>query len=102
MEELKLGKRISFKTIYRRHDKKIPTKWGTFGHNRFKYWKKIDVKKQKGIVVGLRTLSNGSTSYDSEEGYTYTRKESVYVVLVSTTLRNEILKIPLEDIILKE
>jgi hypothetical protein len=99
MKELKLGQKVSFSVVYKRYSKYIPTKWETYNRNRFKFWKKIDVSKQKGIVIGLRTLSNGNSIYDSEYGYIYSRKESIKAVLVSTSLRSEILKVPLEDII---
>ena len=102
MQKLELGQKVSFNTIYKRYIKSIPTKWNTYGRSRYKYWKKISCDKKEGIVVGLRTLSNGETHYDGEEGYTYGRSESVYVALVAISLRLSILKVPIEDIKVEE
>ena len=102
MTELKLGQKVSFNMYYVRFQKSIPNKWGNYGRNRYKFWKKIPCDKKEGIIIGLRTLSNGETYYDSEEGYTYGRTETVFAVLVAISLRYSIIKVPLEDIILEE
>jgi hypothetical protein len=101
MEKLKLGQKIWFDKMYVRYIRHSRYEKPTLKINRYKYWNKQDIKKQKGIVVGLRTLSNGNAEYWQDEGYIYERKESVKAVLVSTSLRAAIIKVPLEDVIIK-
>jgi hypothetical protein len=101
--ELKLGQKVSFDTVYLRFSKSVKSKHCEWTRTRrYKYWKKYHCDKKEGIVVGLRTLSNGETHYDCEDGYYYTRTESVPAVLVSISLRYSILKVPLEDIKLED
>jgi hypothetical protein len=98
MDKLTLGQVVSFSEIYRRCSRSQPSK---FLHQRttmFKYWKNFPINTQTGIVVGLRTLSNGEVHFDSEYGQYYVRRESVLAALVSTSLRNEIVKIPIKNI----
>ena len=102
MEKLKLGQKVSFDTVYHRYSKSIPNKWGNYSRGRYKYWEKHQCDKKEGIIVGLRTLSNGETHYDGEDGYYYARSESVLAALVAIDIRLSILKVPLEDIVLEE
>lgn len=101
MQKLKLGQKVSFNVYYARYCKTINGKYG-WSRNRYKYWEKMSCDKKEGIVVGLRTLSNGSVNYDSEEGYTYTVDKPVLAALVAISVRYSIIKVPLEDIIVEE
>jgi hypothetical protein len=92
MQNLKLGQKVTFNKILKRYYKRRG------GIVRDKYWKEIDVDKQNGILIGIRTLSNGTVEYDYEEGYTYKLKETVKAVIIATTLRSKFLKIPFDNI----
>ena len=57
---------------------------------RHKFWKVTDLKKPREVmIVGVRTLSNGITQYDSEAGNMYDPKDYFKALLVTGTLREK-------------
>jgi hypothetical protein len=96
-KKITLGQKVSFNSVYRRCSKHIASKYGSYGgSDSFKYWKQFPHAKETGIVVGIRSLSSGEVHYDSDYGLYYSTKESIPAVLVATSLRREIVKVPLE------
>jgi hypothetical protein len=88
-----LGEKIEFNCQL--HRKKI-YKENTSGYRRrWKVWEtvKFDTPMQ-GIVIGVRTISNGPTDFDSEAGYMYSPKEHFKALLVATTLHSKPILIP--------
>lgn len=55
-----------------------------------KVWKQKQGSTRTGIVVGWRWLSNGTSSYDSEDGYCYTATESVFAIEVKRGMMNKV------------
>ena len=56
-----------------------------------KVWKRIHPKRQHGVVVGKRTLSDGTSNGNVEtwRRYTETRRYSAYVVAFNLSARHE-------------
>jgi len=58
-------------------------------------WANGDIIRQAGIVVGIRTLSNGMANYNGpDEQATYTHTENVPAVLIATHLRRRPVLVP--------
>lgn len=70
MQKINLGQEIIISEVIKRREHYVTTEMGT--RQRIKTWDIFPLKKsKKGIVIGIRTLSNGRTSYQSDYGYIY-------------------------------
>lgn len=90
--KFKLGDRVTVAAVLRRgHEFDWTLKgrdmWEQYG----KVWKRIHPKRQHGIVVGKRTLSDGVSNGNVEtwRRYTETRRYSAYIVAFNLSARHE-------------
>lgn len=89
--KVELGQEITITCFYKRV-KKFENK------KRWKIWETAPLKKDiKGVIVGVRTISNGITDYESE-GYLYSPKYHFPALLVSYSLSRNPILVPINDI----
>lgn len=83
MNDYKLGQKITIKSYFKRVTKYIPQTNDTW-KQRLKIWEEVPLKREtEAYVIGTRTLSNGSTQWDSDAGHMYCPNdyfEALYVV----------------------
>lgn len=113
-----LGERVTFRrgSELRRRTKRRPLKrHGILVPNRFdswRVWEKMDSGERvadhvriyfdevrAGVVVGLRTLSDGIVDGSYDEPTTYTSMETHAAAIVATSLRSKPVMVLLEDVI---
>lgn len=95
--EIKLGDKVLVSEYYKRVRKFVEsdTKYGPT-KLRMKIWDLLPMKEDTtGVVVGIRTVSNGRTDFDSEAGYMYSPKEFFQVLVVATSLYRQPILAPL-------
>lgn len=79
--ELKLGQEVRFT-----HKLERKWKYGDFGWKTHrKDWEEVESKINKGILVGIRTLKNGTSSFEEEYGYMFTPDQyfTAYMIVSS-------------------
>jgi hypothetical protein len=65
-----------------------------------KTWKELHVEPTIGIIVGARSIRNGTyINYRDEDSGEFKTKESLPCYLVSYHLRREIIKVPIDNVI---
>lgn len=65
---------------------------------RMKRWDITPMAEPKeGIIVGIRTLSNGTTDYDNESGHMYDPKEHFRAILVYTSVTRKPVYVPINN-----
>lgn len=97
-----LGQRVTFSHILRRDT----GKWNGAGWEKVwrleradGRWANGDIIRQAGIVVGIRTLSNGTAAYNGPDTQAaYTHAENVPAVLIATHLRRRPVFAPLDAV----
>jgi hypothetical protein len=93
MTTLELGTVVQFSQTYSRHGK------NRIGYGIDKYWRRNDNTTHTGIVVGIRTISNGTRKWvGSEEGYEYTPTEYLQAALVAFDLRRKPVLVPIDAV----
>ena len=80
-----LGQLITVDHVLKRRTKYSTNEYGN--SKRLKNWEKLPLEKSKtAVVIGIRNLSNGYTSYDNEIGYMYNPTEYFKALLVVSAL----------------
>lgn len=92
-KELKLGTKIKFNAEYIRY---IKSNYAT-GE---KEWISISVNERQGIIVGLRTIADGTVYYDAEEGNHFIPKTYKKCALVAFDINRKFARVPIENIYL--
>ena len=92
-KELKLGTKIKFNAEYIRVCKSNYTVLE-------KEWVSVSINEKKGIIIGLRTIADGTTYYDSEEGYHFIPKRYKKCALVAFDINRNFTRVPIENIYL--
>jgi hypothetical protein len=88
-----LGQKVKFDVKYVR-----VTKYITSGRYQ-KTWKELHIEPTVGIVVGVRSIRNGTYTRNEYDGDEFKIKESLQCYLVSYDLRREIVKVPVDNVI---
>lgn len=100
---LELGQRVRYAATLRRAVEYAPLQFGQWTNRRRKVWKRGDWRGEpdpgEGIVVGLRTLADGFSDWESEEvGYVFTPTDRHSAVLIAYDLRRKPVLALLEDV----
>jgi len=90
-KELKLGMKVIFDAEYIRVFK-------NYFAVQERTWTSVMIKPQEGIVVGLRTIVDGTVHYDMEEGNSFVGKNYKRCAIVATHIRRKLVKVPIEYI----
>lgn len=99
MTKFQLGDRVKYKNGLRRRYKALPTLWQSE-----RVWEPVNFVHNhpedhgEGVVVGIRTLSNGVVTYDAEEGNTYRQKETFQALVIAHSMRSKPVYVRLEDV----
>lgn len=90
--EIILGEKITVEKEYKR-----VRRWDySKDHGqRMKEWEMKPIKPITGVIVGIRTLSNGRTDFDNEAGYMYSPNYFFKALLVSVSLYRKPILVPL-------
>jgi hypothetical protein len=91
VKELRLGTKISFDAEYIRVFK-------NYFAVQERTWISVKTPSQEGIVVGLRTIADGTVHYDMEEGNTFSPRSYKSCAIVATHIRRKFSKVPIENI----
>lgn len=93
MTTLELGTPVQFTAIY------IRCNANTGSYRVRKYWYAKECKPRTGLIVGIRTLSNGTREWiDSEKGYEYNPIEYLQAALVVFDMRRKPVLVPIDAI----
>jgi hypothetical protein len=87
--KIEFGKKVTCREVLERKGdhSKLPT---------YKYWMSRPIEKRDGIFLGLRTLSDGTTSYDYEEGTRYKPKHYIKAAVVCFSEKESPVYVPIE------
>lgn len=92
---LGIGTRVEFTATLKR---RVNYSTGEYGAQ--KYWHRNECAPAKGLVVGIRVLSNGKRTWiGSEEGFEYTPTEHFRAVLVAYAMNRKPVLVPLESVV---
>jgi hypothetical protein len=94
MRVLKLGEKIVVEKYYKRV--KYHEDNGHGWQQRMKEWRETAMRPTVGVIVGVRTVSNGRTDYEDDAGYIYSPKKFFRAILVSTSLYRLPILVPFE------
>lgn len=90
---LELGTFVQFSATY------IRCSANTGSYRVRKYWHTKQCKSRTGVLVGMRTLSNGLRGWiDSEEGYDYNPTEYLQAVLVAFDIHRKPVLVPIDAV----
>lgn len=91
-----LGQKVRF-SIHLERDWRVPTGENAWGRFAMKVWQAVAGPIREGIVVGVRTLSNGKR--DMGEDYAnYTAKEHFKAYIVAYDMRRKPMMVRPEDL----
>ena len=62
---------------------------------KYKYWELVPFKRD-GIIIGLRTLRNGSSIYEPYEGWYFDAEEYIPAIIVAFSMKENPVYIPLD------
>lgn len=97
---MELGQRVKFTAVYQRHWKPSTDK---VTHDGRKVWMVHEQPHQipqpwEGVLVGLRTLSNGTIRWDYDSGTDYRVTETLPAALVAYDLRRTPVLVPMDHL----
>lgn len=98
MKTYRLGQKITCSIMYKRVSeyRNHPTDELAWKIH-WKVWIQKAIKKQKVMVIGIRTLSNGVSHWNGDgEGVSYEAKEFFKALLVVRTINSKPFLIPIE------
>lgn len=88
-----LGSDLTVTVYYKRITKFIDN--GSGWRTRMKIWNEVTLKEPKTVkIIGIRTLSNGKTDYDSDVGHMYDPKQFFQAILVVESLSRKPFYVP--------
>lgn len=88
--DYQLGQKVTITQVLKRKSEYRKENETDYRSTRHKFWMVVNLKKPREVmIVGVRTLSNGTTQYDSETGNLYDPKEYFKALLVTGTLREK-------------
>lgn len=91
--KFQLGQKINFEAVLKRHFKYTPSPNGV-GRINQKVWQKYKHPNGSGIIIGIRTLSDGQVDYCFDEPAVYKPEKYFKALLVVENLRNKPVLIP--------
>ena len=92
--EMKLGDRVTVTRVLKRMAE---------GNNK-KYWQRRKIVHRQGLLIGIRTLSDGIRRWDGYEdgGWSYEAKDHFKAAMVVFSLKEKPVFVDLQDLILIE
>lgn len=94
-KSLGIGTRIEFTATLKR---RTNYPHGEYGAQ--KYWFRNECAPTTGLIIGLRTLSNGKRMWiGSEEGFEYTPTEHFRALLIAYAMNRKPVLVPLESVV---
>jgi hypothetical protein len=98
---LQLGQRVRFERVLERQCVEVECspavpKFAIPARTRWeRHWLPVE-REGEGIVTGLRSLTNGWSDYDPEEGHTWNHTGHVRCALVTVSLHRKPVPVPLD------
>lgn len=97
---LVLGQEVMFTHVLRRRREYTDRGYYQNAWVREPAWNRTDQRAPvRGILVGMRTLSNGRASYDYDEGWAYEAETTQQAALVAYGLRRSPVYVDLDDLV---
>lgn len=100
LEKFELGQRVTVRSemLVSKSNRVNPYLESIRRYDLIREWKRRELEKPvNGVIVGSRTVKEGYSRYDYEDGYEFIPKRYIQVYLVATNMRTFIRALP-EDI----
>lgn len=91
---MKLGEAVTCHAVLERHTIER-------GRRDEKRWEPKAIEPRDGVLIGWRTLSNGTRAWHEEEGYCYTATEHFGAALVVFSLRENPVYVPIDACVVR-